>query len=194
MARFIVAALGAVLFAFSAAAEEAKPLKTEEAKRFIETLEPTQALAEEIQAEGNAEALALEMRPKADEPFTPYTNAVTALKEHHPAVHGRLESIVSAHGFTTQSWASVGDKVMVAYLAERMEQENPQDFAHLEAMDPAMLEMMPDSVKEQMAAAFAMMNTVKNAPEADREAIQPVMDDLDAFMDNQVAAHAMPAQ
>lgn len=187
----ILAVLFSAVFAFAAAhAADVKPLTEDEAKRFVATLPAVDELGSELREDGKIEALNARSRPKAGEEFKPYSGAVAGLKEKHPAEHGRLAAIVGKHGFSTDAWGAVGDRVMVAYLAERMERENPGAMKQMEAMDASMIDMMPAHVKEQMAAAMALMDSVKNAPAEDRKTVALVSDDLDAFMDEQEAKHA----
>lgn len=184
MTRMTAAVMSAViaLLAFGAAqAGETNALTSDEARRFVATLEDVQALGDRLEANGEAEALNIRTQPKAGEAFRPYSTAVAALKADYPAEHARLSAIVGQHGFSAQEWGAVGDQVMIAYLAEKMEQENPGALQQMAQMDSSMKEIMPAHMKEQMAAALALAQAAKDAPAENRAAIKPVMADLDAF-------------
>lgn len=182
--RILFTAFGAfALIVTGAFAGDDKPLTQDQARRFVDTLPALEALAGEFESEGKSETLAIESQPKADEPFRPYTNAVRALKENYPADHARLAGAVKPHGFSTEEWGRVGDRVMIAWMALKMEEEDPRSMAMMEGMDRSMLNMMPPEMKEQMEATFAMMETVKNAPEADKKAVATVKADLEAYME-----------
>ncbi|MEZ5927046.1 MAG: hypothetical protein R3C54_09745 [Parvularculaceae bacterium] len=186
MMRTIAAfAAAAAVIAGPAIAGETAPLTTETATRFVATLDGVQALGKEFDAEGKLDALEVETKPKLGEEFKPYSNAVTALKAGYPAEHARLAALVKPQGFSTEEWGAVGDRVMLAYLAEKMEAQDPGALAQMEAMDPSMMEMMPPQMREQMAGAIALAKAVRNAPEDDRKAIKPVMADLDAVMESE---------
>jgi hypothetical protein len=107
------------------------------------------------------------------------------LKAKYPADYSRLDAAVKPQGFSAIDWGAAGDRVMVAYMALKMENENPQAMAQMQAMDPAMLDMMPPEMKVQMMQAQAMMATIANASAEDKKAVAEVENDLDAFMDKQ---------
>ena len=181
--RVVAGLIGIVVLMAGAFAAENKPLTEDEAKRFVLTLAAVDALGDTLEAEGKIENLRIEQRPKAGEPFLPYSNAVSLLKEKYPADHTKLASAVKAHGFSTTQWGHVGDRVMVAYLALRMQEEDPDSMEMMSGMDKSMLEMVPPELRAQLESTFAMMETVKNAPEADKKAVSVVKDDLDKFME-----------
>lgn len=182
--RIFMSALGALLLAATGAlAGEGAPLTQDQVKRFVATLPALDALGEEFAAEGKSEELSIESRPKAGEPFRPYSGAVAALKERYPADHARLASAVRPHGFSTEEWGRVGDRVMIAWLALKMEEEDPRSMQMMEGMDQSMLSMVPPEMKAQLEATFAMMDTVRNAPEADKQAVAPFKDEIDRYTD-----------
>lgn len=182
MLKFVMT-LFVAIFSIAVAAASEKPLTEDQAKRFVETLPSLDALGEELRAEGKMDDLQIDTQPKAGEKFEPYSAAVTALEKKSPSDLNRLEKVVKNHGFTAKEWGSVGDRVMVAWMATRMAEEDPRSVAMMEGMDASMLEMMPAEMRAQLEGAFAMMETVKNAPEADKAAIAPVKDDLEAYME-----------
>ncbi len=186
MLKKIIVIAGAALFSLGLAyAGEQKPLTEDMAKRFVETLPALDALSAQMEEEGVTEELQLETSPKAGEEFKPYSKSVVALKEKHPGHHARLADAVKPHGFTTEEWGNVGDRVILAYLAIQMEEENPGAMEQMKAMDPQMLEMMPPAAKEQFAAAMAMMETVEKASPEDKEVVKKIKPELDEYMDGQ---------
>lgn len=181
--KTFVAVLGAVAFLFTTAQAGDTQLTEDQAKRFVETLPALEKMSDELEANGKIEALQIESTPKAGEEFKPYSKAVAVLKKAHPSEHARLEKITKPHGFTAEEWGNVGDRVMIAYMALRMEEEDPRSIQMMEQMDHSMIEMMPPEMKAQMEGVFAMMETIKNAPEADRKVVTSVKPELDAYME-----------
>ncbi len=181
--RLIAGLIGTVFLVTGAYAAENKPLTEDQAKRFVATLAAVDALGDSLEAEGKIDNLRIEQRPKAGEPFLPYSNAVNVLKEKYPSDHAKLADAVKEQGFSTADWGHVGDRVMVAYLAVRMEEDDPDSMEMMSGMDRSMLDMVPAEMRAQLEGTFAMMDTVKNAPEADKNAIATVKDDLDKFME-----------
>jgi hypothetical protein len=70
------------------------------------------------------------------------------------------------------------DAIMMAYAALNLEAEG----ASMEAVDPAMLDMMPPEMRAQMAPMLALVEAMRSVPPADIEAIKPYKDRLDAAM------------
>ncbi len=181
----------AAMFALAGQAVSADaPLTVDTAKRFVASLESVESLGEEFVANGKSEKLLFDVKPKAGEQFTPYSKSVSALKAKYPADYSRLSAAVKPHGFSAEAWGDAGDRVMISYLAIKMEKENPQAIAQMQAMDPKMLEMLPPEMKEQLAQAQIMMQTVANAPEADKKVVAEVVDELDEYMDASAAKHS----
>ena len=164
------------------------PLSVDAAKRFVASLESVKSLGEAREAEGKTKQLQFEMMPKAGEAFRPYSNSVAALKTQYPADYAKLRAAVKPHGFGAEEWGGVGDRVMVAYLARKMEKENPGAMAEMQSIDPSMLEMMPPEMKQQMLQAQAMMEAISAASPQDKKVVAQVEDDLEAYMNAEAAA------
>ncbi|MEM9618597.1 MAG: hypothetical protein AAF936_11610 [Pseudomonadota bacterium] len=186
--RLIAGAVGALIIITGALAGEDKPLTEDQAKRFVATLAAVEALGDQLRDDGKIENLQIAQQPIAGEPFKPYSTAVTILKEKHPGDHAKLANTVEEHGFSTTEWGSVGDRVMVAYLAVKMQEEDPRSLEMMEGMDKSMMDMVPPEMRAQLESTFAMMETVKNAPEADKMAVMAVKDDLDNYMEKDAAS------
>ncbi len=182
--RIIIAvAVAALLIVTGASAEAQKPLTENQAKHFVASLESVEGLHDRLKAEGKIDNINVDTKPKAGEEFKPYSRAVAVLKEKYPSDHARLAKAVKPHGFSAKDWGDVGDRVMVAYLAVKMQEEDPRTMQMMETMDTSMLDMMPPEMRAQLESTFAMMETVKNAPEADKIVVAAVKDDLDAYME-----------
>ena len=182
--RILFAVAGLVLLFTTGAAAES-PLTTDQAKRFIATLAPLDALGDELEAQGKVEAMQVDTAPKAGEAFAPYTKAVAALKDKFPGDYAKLAKVAKAQNFSAEEWGAVGDRVMIAYMALKMREQDPKTTAMMQGMDKSMLDMVPPDMRAQLEQTFAMMETVKNAPEADIAAITPLKADLETYMNKQ---------
>lgn len=185
MLKTFIAALAIVFLAAGASLAGDAPLTEDQAKRFVKTLPALDDLKKEMDEEGKSEHMRIATQPKAGEPFKPYSNAVAALKKDFPADHARLASAVRPYGFSAKQWGEVGDRIIIAHLANRMQKEDPRTMAMMENMDQSMIDMMPPEMQTRLAASFAMMETVKNAPARDREVAAKVGDELDAYMETE---------
>ena len=186
MFQRIIGGVAGFMLIISAAVASDAPLTQDQAQRFVDSLESVEALGKELKADGKIDKMHIEMAPKAGETFKPFSKAVDTMKTAHPADYAKLGSVVKSHGFTQAAWGQTGDRVMVAYLAIKMEAENPQAMAQMQAMDKSMLDMLPADMKAQFTQAMVMMETVKNAPDADKKTVAKVKDQLDAYMERQV--------
>ncbi|MEO1135741.1 MAG: hypothetical protein AAFW68_03895 [Pseudomonadota bacterium] len=188
MLKFIAAWASAAVILFASAFADDAPLTADSAKRFVESLAAVEALGDELEAQGKTEQLQIAQQPKAGEAFKPYSTAVIALKEKYPSDYAKLRSAVKPHGFGAEEWGAAGDKVMIAYLALKMEEEDPTALQQMKAMDKSMLDMLPPEMKTQFTQAMAMMETVQNASDSDKAAVATVKDDLDDYMENETSA------
>lgn len=188
MLKHLFAAAAAALLMTAGAGAADKPLTADAAKRFVASLDDIETLGREFEAEGKVDNMKIDTMPKAGEPFKPFSKSVTALKAQYPGDYAKLQNAVKPHGFSAEDWSVAGDQVMIAYMALRMEEENPQALAQMQqmhAMDKSMLDQLPPEMKAQMNMAMAMMETVQNASAEDKKAVAAVKDDLDAYVEKQ---------
>lgn len=181
MMRLAAIFISSLFFSAVALASDA-PLTEDEARRFVASLAAIEALGDAFEAEGKIDNLQFASRPKAGEAFKPYSTAVAVLADAYPADHARLSKALKPHGFSPDGWGATGDRVMIAYLAVTMEEDDPRTLEMMEGMDASMMEMMPPEMRAQMEGVFAMMETVKNAPDADKATVAAVKGDLDAYL------------
>ncbi len=185
MKKFIMAIGAVLLLAAGPAFAGDTALTADAAKRFVASLPSVESLGKKLEAEGRTDEMRVDTQPKPGEEFKPFSNAVKALKMKHPSDYGELSSAVKPHGFNPEDWGLAGDKVMIAYMALKMDKENPGVMAQMEAIDPEMLKMMPPEMKAQMEQVKMMMETVADASPEDKKAVAEVEDELDAYMENQ---------
>jgi hypothetical protein len=177
-------ALAAAFAAAVVPALAADSLNTETVRHFVETLAPVQAFGDSLEKEGKLNVL-VGGGATVDGAFEPYSAGVTALKAQLPADFNRLEAVVKPHGFTPELWGATGDRVMAAYMALRIERDEPGALAALEPVDPAEMQKMPPEMRKQMQDYAAMMEAVKKAPDDDKKAVLPAMDAIDAHINAQ---------
>ncbi|WP_409524865.1 hypothetical protein [Nitrincola sp. MINF-07-Sa-05] len=167
---------------------QASSFDSKAVESYINSLPEVEAFGEKMESQGKDEAWLNEVSPMEGENFDPHTRGISALKQHDPAEYAELGKIVGRHGFSNgESWAAIGDRVILAYGALKAESENPQLFEmvkQMETMDPSMLAMMPAEVRAQMEQAMVMARSFAKVPDADKQVVRPHMGRLDAvFMD-----------
>jgi len=161
----------------------AEPLQQLSVEAYVNSLEAVRQLGERMQAEGRQDFLQQEVLPNGDEPFDPHQRGVKLLARESSDDYRELSEVVRQHGFTSaESWARVGDRVVLAYGAIKAEAESPeilQMASQMEAMDPQMLELLPPDVRRQMDQALAIARAIAAVPQADREQVRPFVGQLD---------------
>lgn len=185
MMKLFLGALGAFILLTANAFAGDKSITADEAQRFVDSLPALDALGDTLEAEGKMDELEINATPVAGEEFKPYSQAVVGLKEKYPGDYAKLNDAVKPHGFSADEWGGVGDRVIVAYLALKMAEENPGAMAQMQAMDKSMLDQMPPEIKAQFQQAMAMMQTIENASPEDKAAVETVKDQLDEYMEEQ---------
>lgn len=185
MLKSLLGAFGAfVLLAANAFAGDGA-ITADQAKRFVESLPALDELGDTLEAEGKMDELQINATPVAGEEFKPYSQAVVGLKEKYPGDYAKLNDAVKPHGFSADEWGLVGDRVIIAYLAIKMDEENPGAMAQMQAMDKSMLDQMPPEIKAQFEQAMVMMETIENASPEDKAAVETVKEQLDEYMEEQ---------
>ena len=180
-----VASILIILFSgLSIASAADNALTEDQARRFIASLEDVDKLAKALEEAGDP-ALEINTQPKAGEEFSPYGRMIPVIKEKHQSVHKRLAAAVKPHGFSTDEWGETGDRLFIAYMAVKMDEENPGALAQMKAMDKSMLEMLPAAQRAQFESAMAMAETVEKAPAADKEVAKSVQKEMDAYVNRQ---------
>lgn len=121
-----------------------------------------------------------------DYEFSPSTMISEGLAEiRGKPVYRSLQRLVRQHGFSgVDDWASVGDRVMRAALALNLEGHAPvMDDEMAQAMreiqeNPHLSEEMKQDMIQAMQDSVAMMAEFEDAPEADKNAVRPYLDEL----------------
>ncbi|MEZ5914961.1 MAG: hypothetical protein R3C42_04970 [Parvularculaceae bacterium] len=181
-----LAAAFALFFAVSPALAEA-PLSDDQVTRFIATLRPVEEMGKRLEAEGKIAETFGEEKPTLGSEFKPYSKGVASLKRDYPGEYAALGGALKPHGFSQDEWAATGDRVMRAYIAVKLEKENPDYEKQMAAMDPSMLSQLPPQMRAQIEGAFAMIETVKSTPATDKAAVKPHVAAIEAATD--IAAH-----
>jgi len=121
-----------------------------------------------------------------DESFSPTTMVSDMLSaiEGDP-IHAQVQAIARQHGFSSMDeWGTVGDRVMRAAFALAMGDFGLPTEEHLERsireieQNPHLDEQHKQEIIRSMREAAAMSAEVAAAPEADKAAVRPYLDEL----------------
>ncbi|MEL6362163.1 MAG: hypothetical protein AAFR21_13880 [Pseudomonadota bacterium] len=157
-----------------------KALTTADAKKFTASLPAATELGEGFKEKGVDLFNSTEPKLAADGTFKPYSTLLLEMKDAHPAEYRQVNAMAKSAKFSNAvEWASVGDRVMLAYIADKMP---PNAGAMMSAMTPEMMAMMPPETRAKLETSKAVMSAVDNVPQADKDALEPVMADLDAAL------------
>lgn len=175
----------------STPASSAEALTDSQVQSFLASLSAAQALEPELEAiQDEMEANAREADSEAPDFAHIFSNTVRNM-EGQP-VYEQLEDIVQEHGFSDlQQWGLTGDRIFRAWMAIELQEQNPQAQQEIaEAMaeienSPHMTETQKAQMRAMMEGAMGAMESARNAPPADIEAIRPHLDELRAFSESE---------
>lgn len=165
----------------AAAPEKAAPLTSDQILGFITSLPDLDALSDEFGEDPWVKTPA--GKDPGSLPESPLA-AAAALMEGHAAA-GRIREVVGRHGFSgIMAWAQAGDRIIRAYLANKMDEENPEMAAQMkQAMEEIEKSSMPaeqkEAMKQMVIASQKAMAAYASAPPADREAVKEHMKELE---------------
>ncbi|MGQ0527294.1 MAG: hypothetical protein ACT4OY_04600 [Alphaproteobacteria bacterium] len=187
--RFLTLIVTAIILTAGFSPAFAATLTSDQVKQFTNAIPDIEAFSTKMQKEGKDKALEKAVRPKPGESqFTPYTKGVVALKSQFPPDYTALSGVVSKHGFATpEIWANVGDSVMQAYLATKMQGKNMEAMQAMAKLPPEMKAKLPPQAKAQIEQATSMLKIVNAAPAANKEAIKPHIPAIDAWLQREEA-------
>lgn len=150
---------------------------------YITSLEQVSQLGERLRAEGKQSFLEREISPRSGEPFDPHARGVRALQRESVDDYSELSRIVRQYGFTSaESWALIGDRVVLAYGAIKAEAESPEILLlaqQMQNMNPQMLQLMPPELRVQMEQAVSIARTLAQVSTADKTSVRPYVGKLD---------------
>ncbi|OJS98325.1 MULTISPECIES: hypothetical protein [Marinobacter] len=165
---------------------QARDLTEKTVRSFIDSLGAAETLAED-----HKEFLdALEAEQDENMDFSRlFSDSLKDLEGH--AVHGQLEKLVKRYGFSSlEQWGQTGDRVYQAWFALEMDEqggapqnEMQQALAEIEN-SPHMTEEQKAQMRAMLQSATSALDTAMNAPESDKRAVRPFMDELRALSED----------
>lgn len=163
-------------------AARAEPLTEQAVRSFIHTLEAFQSM------EGEFQGLTEDLESQNKDMRMPdmsriFSSSVEKMKGHE--AYGRMEEVVQEQGFdSVESWGKAGDRIVHAWSALEMSKHSGMSGDEMsQAMgkinnNPNMSEAQKEQMRQMMGGAISAMQQAANAPEADKQAVRPFLDDL----------------
>ncbi|MDX1599457.1 hypothetical protein [uncultured Marinobacter sp.] len=166
----------------------ADSLTNEKVRAFINTLQEAETLEDDFdqlneQMQGS--------RNPSDMPdfSSIFSDSVNQMRGHE--AYNRMEDIVKNNGFDSmEDWGATGDRVFQAWMAIEMEDQHPQMAREMAAaMDeinnnPNLSEAQKEQMRSMMGGATAAMESARQAPAADKQAVRPHMQALRAVTES----------
>ncbi|MBV0932580.1 hypothetical protein [Marinobacterium weihaiense] len=166
-----------------AAGLEAAPLEAASIDAYVGSLTDVRPFGERLQAEGKGGFLAREVMPRAGQRFDPHRRAVEALRREQPDEFARLEQLLRPYGFTSpNSWARLGDRVVLAYGAVKADAESPEILLlarQAEGMNPQLLQLLPPEQRVELEQALLVARALAQVPAQDKARVRPFIARLD---------------
>ena len=136
-----------------------------------------------------------ELQPRQGEAFRPHARGLEILQSQQPDQFQALDRLAQGGRFVNaQSWAWVGDRVLLGYAALKAEAAYPQilELARsMQTMDPALQAMMPPQFQARVAQIGVMAQEVARVPENDKAVLRPLLPQLDAQWKNEWQQYQM---
>ena len=184
MLRLLGAVVASLLIAGPALAQTSGPLTSDLIEGFIVSVRDLQEVGKKYDGEGLMNPN-MSLDEGMERAAAPFSAAIAQIQGHE--AYGEMRAVIERHGFSdVQQWALTGDRVMKAFVANKMGAEMPQMDAQMKqaleqiensnmsaAQKETMLQMMQSSV--QMMGAYA------DVPEADKAAVAPFMSTLESL-------------
>ncbi|SFR51497.1 hypothetical protein SAMN05216203_1048 [Marinobacter daqiaonensis] len=179
------AAIAVIAILVMAGTAQAESLTDSKIRSFIDSLESAQALGDEYPE------LEQDMADDNDMPdLTRLFSSSLAKLDRNPQIRGKLKNIVVDHGFDSlESWGRTGDRIYAALVALEMggqaaksAREMEQALAEVEN-NPNISDAQKAEMRQRMSAAMSGMEAAQNVPEADKQAVRPFVDELEALGD-----------
>jgi hypothetical protein len=171
---------------------QAQDLSTQQVEAYIALMPEVKTFANQIDP-ALGQRLRTELQPVVGEDFRPHARGLTILQHQQPGQLQQLDQLARGGRFVdAQSWAWVGDRVLIGYAALKAEAAYPQilELARsMQTMDPALQAMMPPQFQSRVAQIGVMAQEVAKASEADKQVLRPFLGQLDAHWKNEWQAY-----
>nr|WP_067298579.1 hypothetical protein [Marinobacterium profundum] len=180
------------LFWLLSASVQAQDLSTQQVEAYIALMPEVKTFANQIDP-ALGQRLRTELQPVAGEAFRPHARGLTILQQQQPGQFGQLDQLARGGRFVdAQSWAWVGDRVLIGYAALKAEAAYPQilELARsMQTMDPALQAMMPPQFQARVSQIGVMAQEVSKVSEADKQVLRPFLGQLDTHWKNEWQAY-----
>ena len=178
MLRIFGAVVASLLFAGPALAQTSGTLTPNIIEGFIDSVRDLQEIGEKYDATGLMNPN-MSLDEGIERAAAPFSAAIAQMQGH--AAYGEMLAAIERHGFSDlQQWALTGDRVMKAFIANKMGAEMPQMDAQMkQALEQIENSNMPAAQKEtmlkMMQSSTQMMGAYADVPAADKAAVAPFM-------------------
>lgn len=175
---FLFCFLTSVVPTWSAFADANRILTNGEAKRFVDSLDPALVFSKRMESEGKSEYTSVIKKHLKGDDYNVYTQNMIHFKEIYPEEYAAFTVIVKQFKFSnSEEWASVGDAVMLAFLAGQEDMNKISEDME-QNITPAILASMQPELREQTQAAMDMIKAIKNVPKQNIETVKPYGDKI----------------
>lgn len=99
-----------------------------------------------------------------------------------------IAQVMGRYGFTQKSWSETGERIVRAYAALKAEQQAQELESYLQSTladiqnDPSLSPERKKQMMDQVRASHAGSTAAAGAPAADRAAVEPFVQQLDALL------------
>lgn len=182
-------AVALLAFGFAGGANAAGNVTDADVRNFVKALPDVENFSETLRKEGKDKALSTATQPvPGEKDYRPYSKGVTLMKEKFPEEYKELGAIITRHGFSSQeNWAEVSDNVMLAYMALKIEDQNPKALEQMRNIPKETKKQMPPETLAQIEQSLALMEIFSAAPAENKAVVKPHIGEINAWLDRSAA-------
>ncbi len=188
MKRAILPGLALTLALLLPLVATADSLTDERVRAFINTLQDAETLEEDLD-ELNQDLPDADHGSEMPDFSSIFSDSVDKMRGHD--TYDRMEAIVEDHGFDSmEAWGATGDRVFQAWMAIEVENQHPEMAREMAGVmdeinnNPSLSEAQKEQMRTMMGGATSAMETARQAPESDKQAVRPHMETLRAVTES----------
>lgn len=177
--RPLLRLLASFLLVFFAVVQ-AEELSPENIQKFISTLRPLRALANDAPSGKLSDTFKTNVLENGFEKGI-YSNLLRNLRTTDPELESEVKKVIKSNGFnTTEEWATIGDRVMAAYIAIALE-GNADQLRQAMSIDPEVVKQMGPIMQRKVTQLQRVFVSSQQVPSSDKSAVQPFVNELESL-------------
>jgi hypothetical protein len=166
-------------------------LEKSQVAAFIGSRDVLHDLSEEMKKSGAHSFFKLDRTLIAKKNMPIFSENVRVMRENSPEFYDRFRGIVTNYSHdsgensdpvyrfkTTDDWAQIGDRIMLAYFTEHSTASRVAYDDFMAQMPPGMLDMLQPAARAKVEEQLELLRSAQNVPEGDKKLVDSFEDKL----------------